>query len=125
AFATPALHAAANILDSYCANRIFKRIAVLIFFSTAANLLFVPLGLLVEPPHAIPLQLFWAIGAIALIEVGYQYPYLWSLRRTGTTVVTSLFSFGKIFTPVFAFLLVGERLTFHQYLGFLAITICA
>jgi len=124
AFATPALHSAANILDSYFANHQFKRLAALIFFSSIANLLFMPLVFLVEAPHVLPSKLFLAIGLISVIEIAYQYPYLWSLRKTSTSVVTSLFSFGKIFTPAFAYLLVGERLTVHQYLGFLAITLC-
>lgn len=62
---------------------------------------------------------------ISLIEVLYQFPYYWSFRKADTSVVTCLFSVGGIIVPIFAYLIVNERLSVVQYVGYFSITICA
>jgi drug/metabolite transporter (DMT)-like permease len=61
---------------------------------------------------------FYITAVIAAIEVFYQVPYYKALRETDTSIVTSLFSIEKIFIPVLAYFIIGERLAFIQYLGF-------
>lgn len=118
------LHSCANILDSYFSVKVFDRLGNLIFFSALVNLLFLPLVFLSGTPRLLPADLFGIVFLIAMINVFYQYPYYWSLRKTDTSIVTSLFSLGKIFTPLFAFLVVGEQLKNTQYTGFFII-ICS
>jgi drug/metabolite transporter (DMT)-like permease len=118
AFFDPILHAWANVLDSYFSNKLFERLTPLIFFSTIIELCVLPIIWIISPPSFISLNVAAIIFAISLIEVLYLYPYYWSLRHTDTSVVASLFSLGRIFVPLFAFFVVGERLSGWQYLGF-------
>jgi len=118
AFASPILHGASNTIDSYLYNGIFHRLTPLIFFSTALNLLFLPLVFIFGWPAFVSANIAIILFGIALIEVLYQYPYFWSLRRTDTSVVAALFSLGKVSVPLFAFFIVGERLAPLQYVGF-------
>ena len=121
AFATPFVHGWANILDGYFSIKIFKRLTTLIFFSALINIALLPVVFFIDFPHFLSFRLLVIVFIIALIEVIYQYPYYWSLRWTDTSIVSSLFSLGKILVSLFAFLLVGERLNIYQYLGFLVI----
>jgi drug/metabolite transporter (DMT)-like permease len=119
AFSEPVLHAYANILDNYLADKLFARLAPLVFFGTIFELLTVPVIWYLDPPSATPVVLLGILFVVSIIEVSYLFPYYWSLRRADTSVVASLFSLGKIFIPLLAFYFVGERLTLPQYAGFL------
>ncbi|HCC23884.1 TPA: hypothetical protein DF272_06955 [Candidatus Falkowbacteria bacterium] len=121
AFIGPILHGFANVLDNYLTNKLFKSVWTLTFYSTFFNILFLPLVLLVDIPGLPPVPLLPFFFLVALIEVLYLYPYYKALQSDDTSVVSSLFSLGKIFVPIFAFLLVGEVLTLTQYLGFFII----
>ena len=123
AFLEPMLHAIANIFDTYLANRLFKNTFTLIFYATCTNVLFLPLVWILQRP-AFPtvsqLPLFFLLG---LAEIGYLYPYYQALKHEDTSIVTSLFSLGKIFVPLLAFFIVEEVLTPWQYLGFIIIIV--
>jgi drug/metabolite transporter (DMT)-like permease len=123
AFAEPIIHAWANILDNYFSNSLFERLTPLIFFCQLTNLFFLPVIFFFDPPKMLPEQFFVIFAIIALIEILYQYPYFWSLRRADTSVVNALFSLGKISVPIFAFFLVHEHIATLQYLGFFLIVL--
>lgn len=125
AFLSPIQDAWAVILDSYFSNRIFQRITTLILFSSTVNIVILPFVWLAGRPHLLPVKLVEIAVAISLIEVIYQYPYYWSFRKADTSVVTSLFSFGKVIVPVLAYFMVHERLSMIQYVGYFGITISA
>lgn len=93
------------------------------FYAVGINLFFIPLIFLIQRPELLPLQLLPVIIAISLIDVLYLFPYYKALQHADTSVVISLFSLGKIFVPVLAFLLVGEVLALFQYLGFFLIVL--
>lgn len=118
AFAEPVLHAWANILDNYFSNKLFRRLTPLIFFSAVVGVIIMPIIWFLSPPSLVSFWLGFVLFLISLIEVLYLYPYYWALRHTDTSVVASLFCLGKVFIPIFAFFLVGERLTAVQYGGF-------
>lgn len=118
-------HAGANILDNYFSGKIFKRLANLIFFSALANLLFLPFIFFIEKPDTVSLFSFGIIFLIAAINILYQYPYYKALRETETSIVSSLFSLGKIFTPLIASIMVKEHLNSIQYLGFFIIILAS
>ncbi len=121
AFISPILHGFANVLDNYLTNKLFKSVWTLTFYSTFFNILFLPLVFLVEIPGLPPTSLLPFFFLIAVIEVLYLYPYYKALQSDDTSVVSSLFSLGRIFVPIFAFLFVGEVLKLTQYLGFFII----
>jgi drug/metabolite transporter (DMT)-like permease len=124
-FVAPILHAGANVLDGYFANKIFQRLEALVMFSALMNALFLPIICFIDAPTALSANLLGIVVIIAAIEVGYQYPYFWALRRLDTSVVASLFSLGKLSTPLLAVALVGEKLTLLQCLGFCMIMVCS
>jgi drug/metabolite transporter (DMT)-like permease len=125
AFLEPVLHAWANILDSNLINRVFKNAWSLTVFIAAADLLFLPIIWLLDKPHLISWQLVPYVILIAFIELVYAYPYYKALEDDDTSVAISLFSLGKIFVPVLAFIFVNERLNLSQYFGFLLIVVCS
>jgi drug/metabolite transporter (DMT)-like permease len=118
-------HAWANIFDHYFSTKIFDKLSVLIFFSGFINLFFLPFIFIIDKPDILSLSSYGIITLISLINVFYHYPYYWALRATDTSIVTSLFSLGKIFTPLFAFIIVNEHLTNIQYSGFFIIIIAS
>lgn len=125
AFLSPISHALSNIVDNHLSNHWFKNTWTLIFYGSCVSLLFLPLVFLVEVPDLTPpLALFPCFIVLALIEVGYLYPYYKALQYEDTSIVTSLFSLGKIFVPLLAFVMVGEVLSLTQYLGFALIIVC-
>jgi drug/metabolite transporter (DMT)-like permease len=125
AIVTICFHAWANIFDHYFSAKVFTRLSVLIFLSGLVNLFFLPFVFLIDKPEFLSMTSFGVIFLIGLINVFYQYPYYWSLRTTDTSVVTSLFSLGKIFTPLFAFIIVQEHLKSSQYVGFFIIILAS
>jgi drug/metabolite transporter (DMT)-like permease len=76
---------------------------------------------IVDPPYMLSGRFFGIALIIAIIEIGYLFPYYWSLREIDTSVVASLFSLGKVFIPLFAFFVLSERLALIQYFGFFLI----
>ena len=123
ALLVPVLHAWANIIDSDFSNKIFKRLASIIFFSELVGLVFLPIIIIISPPTFISLKIASVLFICAAIEIFYLFPYYWSFREADTSIVTSLFSFDKIFVPVLAFFLVGERLSVIQYAGLFIIVL--
>lgn len=123
AFFEPVLHAWANIIDSHFTNKIFQRIEPLILLSEIFGLCILPIIFFIDPPHFVTTKLAIIIFVISLIEILYLYPYYYSLRHADTSVVAALFSLGKLFIPLFAFLLVHEKLFLHQYVGFLILVL--
>lgn len=124
AFISPMSHALSNIVDNHLSNTLFKNTRTLIFYGNIVAILFLPLVCLVEMPDFLPpLSLIPFFILLALIEIGYLFPYYKALQYDDTSIVTSLFSLGKIFVPLLAFLMVGEVLTLAQYAGFFVIVL--
>ncbi|MFH1978355.1 MAG: EamA family transporter [Candidatus Aenigmatarchaeota archaeon] len=121
----PILHGLANVIDNHFTNNLFKRTTTLIFFASFTNVLFLPLILLLDFPSLITIQQIPFFIILGFTGIGYLYPYYKALQNDDTSVVVSLFSLGKIFVPVFAFLLIGEILNTIQYIGFFIIILSA
>jgi drug/metabolite transporter (DMT)-like permease len=121
----PFLHGLANVIDNYFTNNLFKKTTTLAFFASFTNILFLPVILLLDFPSLItPSQIPFFI-ILGLTGIGYLYPYYKALQNDDTSVVVSLFSLGKIFVPLLAFLFVGETLEPLQYLGFFVVILSA
>ncbi len=116
-------HGLANIIDNYFTNKLFKKIHVLVFYTTVINLLFLPIIILIQTPEIISLNLLPFFIILGLTDLTYLFPYYKALQSDDTSVVASLFSIGKVFVPVLAFLTIGEVLNLNQYIGFLIIII--
>lgn len=125
ALISPILYGAANIMDNYLANRVFRNIWTLLFFSSLCNLLFLPFVFLIDLPSAPTWSVVPYIFLVAIIDYLYIIPYYKSLQTEDTSIVSSLFSLGKIFVPVLAYFLLDEKLHPAQYLGFFIIIFCS
>lgn len=121
ALAGALLHACANVFDSYLSNRLSHRLSDLVVLSATTNLLFLPLSAVIDAPHSMSGSAWLIAVAISVINVFYHFPYYRALQDCDTSIVSSLFSLGKVFTPLLAFWFVGETLTAVQYAGFFLI----
>lgn len=121
----PIFHGLANIIDNHFTNNLFAKITTLVFFASFTNLLFLPIILVLDFPAFITLSQLPFFIILGLTGIGYLYPYYKSLQNDDTSVVVSLFSLGKIFVPLLAFLIVGEVLSSTQYIGFFIIILSA
>jgi len=114
-------YALAAIVYGYLCNNQFKNPITLTFFASIINFLFLPLiffwGLpTLPPPNAIP-----AYVALAIIMILVQIPAYQAFKENDTSVVNCLWSLGKVILPLAAFIFLGEKLAWQQYLGFLLI----
>ena len=125
AFLAPMLHAVSNILDARVSNFMFKSNSSTIFYLGITNLFVLPFLVLLGGMDIlyVPINMWPILFVVALFEILYQIPYFKSLKRVDTSIVGALFSLGKILLPVFAFVIVGEKLCFWQYIGFFVIII--
>ena len=123
AFIAPMLHAVSNILDARVSNFMFKTNSATIFYLGITNLFVLPFLLLLGGWDIlyVPIGVWPILFVVALFEILYQVPYFKSLKKIDTSVVGAMFSLGKILLPVFAFVIVGEKLCFWQYIGFFII----
>lgn len=120
-----AVHGIANIIDNYFINGLFKNPMVLVFLSSVFGLMILPFILIFARPGLPPLTLVPFILIVSITDIIYLYPYYKALQSDDTSIVTALFSLGKLFVPILAFFLVGERLGLYQYLGFIVIVTSA
>ena len=125
AFLSPLFYALSVVIESFLSLAVFKKPIVMVFFVSLTNALFVPLVLFLGIPTW-PSGESWAIYClIAMIDICYLYPYYKALKKTDTSIVSSLFSLGKIFVPVLSFMILQERLAFSQYVGFVIIILAS
>lgn len=122
AFLSPALYAIATIFDNFLVNRKFsKHPLTLVFYTSFFNLLFIPILFAFDPPvipAAETLPIFIILG---FINIAYLYPYYRGLQTEDTSVAISFFAISRVFIPVLAFLIIGEKLDAQQYIGILLI----
>lgn len=118
ALLAPIFHSISCIFDSHFANNVFKRPATLVFYSSITNILIIPFILLIGTPSVPSASVFAVISLVAFIDVFYLFPWYAALKRADTSISVALFSLGKIAVPIFAWLIVGEKLHWSQYLGF-------
>ena len=123
ALLSPFIWAGSQILDSHVSNNLFKKNSSVIFYLGLTNLFVLPLIVWwggVEVLH-FPTSVWPIIVLAAALEVGYQIPYFLALKRMDVSIIAAMFSFGRIFMPVLAYLIVGEELSLIQYIGFFVI----
>jgi len=120
-----AFYGSANLLDNLLSRRKIKSPVSLIFYSGLFHLIFLPLVLIFARLAGLPVRAWILFGLLGVINVGYLFPYYRGLQNDETSVAISLLSMEKIFIPISAFFIVGERLAFRHYLGIAIIVICS
>ena len=118
AFLSPLFYALSVLIESFLSLDIFKKPVTMVFYASLTNALFVPLMFYFGMPTW-PEAQFWVVYTmLAVIDITYLYPYYIALKKTDTSIVSSLFAIGKIFIPLLSFFILGDVLTPLQYLGF-------
>ena len=110
-----------NIIDGHLSNKKFHNPWILLFYSGIMELLFLPFLLLYRLPVIFSFKIMLFFPIIAFLDFLTLIFYYKALREDDTSIVASLFSLGKIFVPILAFFVVGERLSPLQYLAFFII----
>lgn len=118
AFLSPFFYAMAVIIESQLSNHTFKRQTTMIFYISLMNAVFLPLILLFGMPSIPPMQCLWLYLLLAILDIVYLYPYYTAMKVIDTSIVAALFSLGEVTVPILSFLLLGEVLNLHQYVGF-------
>lgn len=123
AFLSPMTYAVSNLIDSHVSNNVFKRVQSVVFYNVVTNVLVVPFLFFFGVPHLPSLAVLPYLLAACIIEILYQIPYYAAMRKVDTSVVSALFSLGRVVVPVAAFFLLGEKLSQLQYVGFFVIIV--
>lgn len=110
-----------NIIDGHLSNNKFHNPWILLFYSGIMELLFLPFLLLYRMPIIFSFKIMLFFPAIAFLDFLTLIFYYKALKEDDTSIVASLFSLGKIFVPILAFFVVGERLAPLQYIAFFVI----
>ena len=125
AFLAPFLYALTILIESRLSLDIFKKPATMCFFVSLTNALFIPLVFLLGMPTIPPIQHAWLYFVLAVIDIAYLYPYYQSLKRTDTSIVSALFTLGKIFVPILSYIFLKDILSDVQYFGFVVILLAS
>ncbi len=117
----PIFYGVANVFDNFLTNKSFENPIALAFYSSVFPVIFVPVLFLFYPlaiPSISTLPVFVLLG---LINVTYLYPYYKGLQNDDTSTVISFFGLSRIFTLLWAFLIIGEKLLLQEYVGVILI----
>lgn len=107
-----------NVLDGELSRNTFKSLWSIVILNGVLLIPALPIIFLLLRPQLITGPQVILILIIAAIEVFYQIPYYKALQHSDTSVVASLFGFGRILTPIFAYFIINEILAPIQYFGF-------
>jgi uncharacterized membrane protein len=111
-------YAGANVLDSHYRHH-FGGGYSQTFYCSLYELIALPLLFLAIRP-AIPAPHLWPWIVISGMFLSlYLVPYFAALHNGDSSVIAALFSLGRIFTPVLSAILLSERFTLLECLGFL------
>ncbi len=119
ALLAPIFYGIANVSDSFLVNKNFKNPMTLTFYAFLFDIIFIPiLFLLYHPSFSnISISLLPIFILLGIINVSYLYPYYKGLQSDDTSTAMSFFGLGRIFIPILAFFIVGEKLSFGEYIG--------
>lgn len=123
AILAPIFYGIANIFDNFLINKNFRNPATLVFYASIVSLVFIPVVSIfyrLSLPSLTTLPVFFILG---IVNVAYLYPYYKGLQSDDTSTAVSFFSLSRIFIPIWAFFIVGEKLSFEEYIGVACIII--
>jgi drug/metabolite transporter (DMT)-like permease len=123
AFLAPMFYGVANVFDNFLVNKSFKNPATLAFYASLFSIIFVPFLLFFYKLSFPPISLIPIFLLLGIINVSYLYPYYKGLQSDDTSTAVSFFSLGRIFILIWAFFIVGEKLSTGKYIGVALIVI--
>ncbi len=120
-FLSTAFYSVSCIVDSLLTNTHFKNASTIVFFTSITNMMFTPLLFFFGTPAIPTPDVLFVIIILSAIDVLYLIPWYMALKKIDTSISTSLFALGRVITPVFAWLVIGEKLEPIAYVGFFII----
>jgi transporter family protein len=117
AFLAPMFYGVANVFDNFLINKNFKNPATLVFYASMFSIIFVPLLSFFYKLSWPPISTLPVFCILGFINVAYLYPYYKGLQFDDTSTAVSFFSLSRIFIPIWAFCIIGEKLSLEEYLG--------
>ena len=116
----PFLWSVSNHIDKYLLSNYFKQLGIgaLMIFSALIGIILLPIILLIQP-NVFHLDLFQALmimSAGMLVNFGWL-AYLYALDKDEASIVSSLFQTIPIFLYFFAFIFLGEYLSWQQIIA--------
>ena len=118
AFLAPFFYALSVLIESFLSLDVFKKPATMCFYVSLTNALFVPLLFCFGVPTLPHIECLGIYFLLAILDIAYLYPFYIALKKTDTSIVSSLFTIGKIFIPIISFIVLKDVLTLQQYIGF-------
>jgi drug/metabolite transporter (DMT)-like permease len=118
---SPFFNAIAIIIESLLSNNTFKRQTTMIFYVSLMDAVFVPLVFIFGIPTLPSTECLWIYFILGIFDIVYLYPYYTAMKVIDTSIVAALFSLGQVIVPILSFLILGEILNLHQYIGFVII----
>lgn len=107
-----------SIMDSFLSTRRFSSGLTLTLYSAFFNIAFIPIVAAIGGVGVPPLELVPFMILASLFDILFLIPYYTAMRDTDASVVAALFGFSRVFTPLFAYITLDERLTPIHYVGF-------
>lgn len=117
--------ACCNVLDSYFRNLSFRNGFSQNFFGSLYYIVIIPVLYVVIKPSWPEPQYWGGILIAGVFSALYLVPYLEALKYADSSVVTSYFTLGRIFTPILAFFMINERLSLMEIMGFIVVMLGA
>ncbi len=110
----------ASICDSYVTNKYLKKIWTIVFYTGCISL-FVGVPVLLffgVPEFLLSFKTYVLLFIISLLTIIFAPMYFLALKTTDTSVISAIQLLGKVFTPILAFFMIGEKLSLMKYIGF-------
>ena len=104
-------------------NKNFSNPYVLTFYKSITNALFVPLIFLIYQPTPPSYHILSLYFILAILDLSYLIPYYKALKNIDASIVTALFSLGRIVMPILTYIFLDEKLKPIQYIGFATIVV--
>jgi len=121
AFLSPFFYAVAVLVESLLSNYTFKHQTTMIFYISMMNCIFLPLLLFFGMPTIPDREVWFFYFVLAIIDVGYLYPYYSAMKVIDTSIVSALFALGQVIVPILSYVILDDVLNLHQYVGFMII----
>jgi drug/metabolite transporter (DMT)-like permease len=125
ALVAPMFYGIANVSDSLLINKNFRNPLTLTFYASCFALIFVPIVFIFYPVSVPSISLIPIFILLGIINVLYLYPYYKGLQSDDTSTAVSFFALGRIFIPIWAFFVIGEKLSVGEYLGVGLVIVCS
>jgi len=119
ALLSPVLLSISSIIGSYFTNNLFKKPANVVFFTNITTLIFtLPLIYIIGKPSVPEKPVIFAMSIIALTTIFHLILWYSVLKKADTSISVAMTALGRITLPIFAWIIVGEKLQPIQYIGF-------